>query len=292
MQTSQPVLTEKRILAYRSRAFRTLPGERVKTCDEAVAFVNERGFVFFWPITGIVLPSLWAAVAGDRPVADAHDDPGHVTWSWKDSLLGERRWYYAKVLRKKATMIALDVAPSFYALSENYGSPEEDYLTLYEQGRLTQEARVVYEVLLDEGPLDTVALRKAAHMTSRSSDSRFNRALVDLQADFKILPVGVTQAGAWHYAFAYDIVARHYPDLPEQAHAIRERQAQRKLVDLYFRSVGAAQVRDVARLFGWGARLANRIIDALVEAGALRRGLQMENQAGEWIALAELTDSE
>jgi hypothetical protein len=28
-------------------------------------------------------------------------------------------------------MISLEIAPFFYALSENYGAPEEDYLTLY-----------------------------------------------------------------------------------------------------------------------------------------------------------------
>ncbi len=93
------------------------PPEADQTKEQAVEFVNERGFICFWPVSGITLPSLWAAVAGDRPVADAHDDPGHVTWGWKDSLLGARKWYYAKVLRKKATMIALDVAPYFYVVA-------------------------------------------------------------------------------------------------------------------------------------------------------------------------------
>src|SRR3972149_3105328 len=174
---------------FQAKTFRTAPGLRLNHQDDAVAYANERGFIFFWPIQGITLPSLWVAVAGDRPVADAHDDPGHVSWGWKDSLLGQRAWYYAKVLRKRATIIALDVAPYFYALSENYGSPEEDYLTIYEQGRLTLEAKTIYEALLDKGSLDAVALRKAAHMTSAESDTRFNKALSDLQADFKVVPV-------------------------------------------------------------------------------------------------------
>ena len=274
--------------AYRARTFHMLPGQRLQTQEEAVSFVNERGFVYFWPITGVVMPNLWAAVAGDRPVADAHDDPGHVTWGWKDALLGGQAWYYAKVLRKKATMIAFDLAPYFYALTENYGSYEEDYLTLYEQGRLTQEAKTVYEALLDEGPLDSIALRRAAHLSSQGSDGRFNRALVDLQSDFKILPVGVSDAGAWHYAFNYDIVARHYPHLPDQAHEIGERQARVKLAGTYFRSLGAARPRDVVKLFGWRLPAAERAVDVLVEEGVLCRGLEMENQPGEWVALAEL----
>jgi hypothetical protein len=282
------VLTLERLQDYRAHTFRLFPGVRLKSRDEAIDFVNERGFVFFWPINSILLPSLWTAVAGNRPVADAHDDPGHVTWGWKDEMLGKRRWYYGKVLRKRATMIALAIAPYFYALSENYGSPEDDYLTLYEQGRLTQEAKIVYETILDEGPMDTVALRKATHMTSQESDHRFNRALTDLQSDFKILPVAVTQAGAWRYAFAYDIVARHFPGMVDQAHEIREAEARQKLAELYFRSLGAARLSDLVKLFHWKPAAAQRTIESLVGAGVLKQGVEVLDQPGEWVALAEM----
>jgi hypothetical protein len=268
--------------------FRTRPGERLKDVEEALRFVEERGFIYFWPINTITMPSLWAAAAGDRPVADAHDDPGHVTWGWKDDLLGKQRWYYAKVLRKRATIISLAMAPYFYALSENYGSPEEDYLTLYEQGRLTQEAKTIYEVLLDNGPLDTIALRKNARLVNQDSSARFEKALGDLQADFKILPVGVAKAGGWNYAFIYEITAHHFPELPEQAHNIKESEARRMLAETYFRSVGAAQTRDLTRLFGWNPRQAERVLESLAAAGLIRRGIAMEGQPGDWNLLAEL----
>ena len=129
------MLTLQKLQAYRAVTYRTSDALRIKTKEEAIAHVSDRGFVMFWPIKGIEMPSLWAAVAGDRPVADAHDDPGHVTWGWKDSLLDARRWYYGKILRRKATIISLDIAPFFYALSENYGSPEEDYLYQYRTAR-------------------------------------------------------------------------------------------------------------------------------------------------------------
>lgn len=282
-----PSLPFAAIQDYRRRTFRTDPSSRLKDRDEAVEFVNQRGFVLFWPIKGITYPSLWTAVAGDRPVADEHDDPGHVTWGWKDSLVGSRSWYYAKVLRKKATMISMPVVPYFYALTENYGSPEEDYLTLYEQGRLTQEAKGIYEALLEHGPLDTIALRKAARLSSRDSESRFNKALSDLQADFKILPIAVTDAGAWHYAFAYDITTRHYPEIIDQTRYITERQAQQRLAELYFRSVGAAPLSDLAKLFSWPAAEALRAVDSLTEAGVLTCGIEVEKQPGEWVVLRE-----
>jgi hypothetical protein len=125
-------------------------------------------------------------------------------------------------------------------------------------------------------------------MASRESESRFNRALTSLQTDFKVLPVGVTQAGAWRYAFAYDIVARHYPEIPEQARHISERLARRKLIQQYLLSVGAAQLRDVSKLFQWNLNQVDRATDNLISGGTLVRGLDLEDSPGEWIALAEL----
>ena len=276
------------ILAYRRKTFRLTLDQRLKSQNEAVEFVNQRGFILFWPIKGINFPNLWSAVAGDRPVADAHDDPGHVTWGWKDALLGSDAWYYAKVLRKKSTMIAMDALPYFYALSRNYGSPEEDYLIAYEQGYLTQEAKAIYETLLNQGALDTITLRKAARLSNRENESRFNKALADLQADFKILPIGVAQAGAWRYAFIYDIVTRHYPGIIDQTRFIDERQAYRLLTEKYINSVGAAQVSDVTKLFGWSPDETRHAVDHLVNNGNVCQGIRIENQSGEWIILRDL----
>jgi hypothetical protein len=277
--------------AYRARTFHMPPAPRLEHPDQALDWVNERGFAYFWPIKGINLPSLWVTVAGDRPVADAHDDPGHVTWGWKDAALGKRRWYYAKMLRKKATLISLEIAPYFYALSENYGSPAEDYLIQYEQGRLTLAAKQVYEALLKDGALNTIDLRKAARLSSKQSDAEFNRALETLQADMKILPVGVAEAGAWKYAFIYDIVPRHYPDLPEIARLIGEAEARQKLASLYFRSLGAAQPRDLQKLFGWSPEITQRVLRRLVDTGQLSPGFSIQGLAGETLVYSELVQA-
>ena len=178
--------------------------------------------------------------------------------------------------------------PYFYALSENYGEPDKDYLLQYQEGRLTWEAKTVYETILNEGALDTVSLRKLARMTTKTSDSPFNRALETLQADFKILPVGIAQAGAWKYAFIYECVHRHYPDLLDQARAIRQAEARRRLVELYLRSVGAARVRDISLLFGWTPKEIAQAMEALIQAGVAQEGVTMAERPGEWVVLAEL----
>ncbi len=281
-----PTLDLKKLNSYRARTFRLPPSPRVASPKAALEYVNTRGFVYFWPIKGIDLPSLWIAVAGNRVVADKHDDPGHITWGWKDNALGKKIWYYAKILRGKATMISLEVAPYFYALSENYGSPEEDYLLAYEEGRLTQAAKQVYEALLKEGALNTIDLRRAAKLAN-ARESEFNKALEVLQKDFKILPAGVAEAGAWKYSFIYEIVTRHYPDLAEKARFIGEGKARTKLTELYFNSVGAAQERDVSKLFGWQKELIARTITGLVEKRKLAKA-EHPKQKGEWLALPGL----
>ncbi len=283
-----PALTYERILAHRAVTFRLQPGQQLRSRSEAVQYVDERGFVYFWPIKDVTMPALWTAVAGDRPVADAHDDPGHVTWGWKDQLLPQRRVYYAKVLRRRATMISLAVAPHFYALTENYGEPEHDYLEQYKAGSLSHEAKTVYEVLLKSGPLDTPELRRQARMTARSSDTAFNRAIEFLQADFKVLPVGVAEVGRWKYAFIYECVHRWYPDLLEGARAIRQSEARAHLLALYLRSIGAAQPREADRLFGWARADMEAAQAALVREGVAVRDVGVEGHGDGWLALAAL----
>lgn len=283
-----PTLSQQRLTEYRRETFRKTPALRLKSKEDAVAFVNQRGFVFFWPIKGVLLPSLWTAVAGDRPVADEHDDPGHVTWGWKDELLDKRVWYYSRVLRKRNSIISHQVLPYFYALSPNYGDPDQDYLLQYEQGLLTQESKLVYEALLKEGPLDSISLRRAARLANSESSSRFNKALETLQVEFKVLPTRVAEAGAWRYAFVYDLTHRYYPDLVEQSGSITEPVARQQLLADYFRSLGAAMPRDAGKLFAWRPDDLNRTFQALFSQGVLVDAVSMEDDKDLVVALKEL----
>jgi hypothetical protein len=275
-----------RLKAHRAHSFHLTPAKPISNPAQALDFVNERGFIFFWPITNVDLPSLWTAVSGDRPVADEHDDPGHITWGWKDDSLDKKIWYYGKILHRKATFISLKIAPYFYALSDNYGSPEQDHLIAYQEGRLTLAAKQIYDALLEHGSLNTLDLRKEARLQN-AKESEFNRAVEDLQRDFKILPVGIAEAGAWHYAYRYELTARHFPELAEQARVIGESEARQKLAELYLLSIGAAQKRDLAKIFGWPPELVKRTADKLVHAGKLAEAGHPK-EAGTWLALPEL----
>jgi hypothetical protein len=276
--------------SYRAQTYRTQPGQRLASPDEAVEFVNKRGFIFFWPIKGTDFPSLWTATAGDRPVADEHDDPGHMTWGWKDQLLGKKRWYYGRVLRQRNAMISLEALPYFYVLSPNLGDPDEDYQTQYLEGTITAEAKSVFEALLKEGPLDTISLRKAARLSSSGSDGRFNKALNDLQMEFKLLPTGISEAGAWHYAFIYDLTHRHFPELISQAGHIYESAARQKLALWFYDSLGAAPKNLLGRFFGWKSEDAERTLHALIESGQVVAG-EYPGLPQAWIGLPHLAET-
>lgn len=262
-----PRVTPGRLRAYRARTFRTAPGARLKTRRDALAFVRRRGFVFFWTIQGIDFPSLWTAAAGDRPVSDQHDDPAHVTWRWKDSLLGERRWYYGKLLRGKSTMVSLEDLPYFYALSERVGDVD-DYLLGYDAGRLTREARVIADVLATQGAQHTVALRRLAHLSSDGAKSRFDKAITDLQRGLWVVPIGVAEAGAWRYAFIYELFERWFPNVIDSARMITRTDAEEHVARRWLDSVGAAPPKDLQRLLGWNRDRAEAALDRLGQSGS------------------------
>ncbi len=268
-------LTAKQIETFRAQVARRTPRLRVQTRAAAEKFVRETGFCFFWPIKGIDMPNLFHAIAGRvRDVPNEHDDPDiGKCWNWKDEALGQRKWYYGKLLAKRATLVSLEFLPYFYALSPNYGD-EADYLQEYKDGLLTREARDVYEALYEKGALDTVRLRREARMSANNAKARFERALVELQVAMKVLPVGVAEAGAWHYAFVYELVTRHFPQVAANARAIGRADARARLVAQFVDNVVAATPADIARAFGvlkWTPRELERTAETLVESGRAER---------------------
>jgi hypothetical protein len=254
--------------------YRRTPARRLHTVEEARGFVDEVGFCHFWPIKGIETPNLFHAIAGRvRPVPMEHGDPDiSKCWGWKDDSLDKRWWYYGKLLRRRATLVSLEMLPYFYALSENYGSLD-DYLQEYEDGLMTAEAKAIYEAILEHGPLDTVRLRREARMSAESAKSRFDRALVELQVGLKVVPTGVAEAGAWNYAFIYELFQRWFPEIPGQARGIKRGEARRVLVQRYLDNVVAADRKMIAKVFHvlkWTSRELDRTIAALLEEGAIQ----------------------
>lgn len=87
------------------------------------------------------------------------------------------------------------------------------------------------------------------HLSSPQTEAKFNRAIADLQAGCKILPTAITEAGAWRYAYQYDIVIRYYPEILEKARLLKEDMARFHIIDLFYTSLGSASFKEVKYRF-------------------------------------------
>ncbi|NLG27538.1 MAG: hypothetical protein GX557_06480 [Chloroflexi bacterium] len=272
----QPTLVE--IQALRDERYHCTPALRLHTEEDAVAFVDEIGFCFLFGDQSIEMPSLWAAVCGvHRPVPVPHDDADlGRTWDWKDTLPARGLVHYGKLLRRKPMLVSLALLPTFYALSPNYGELD-DYLERYAEGRLSHDAKLIYEVLLAEGPLATTHLRQLAGLPGGGTNARrFDHALTELQVELRIVKSGISDANRWGYAYVYDLFLRRYPDVPERARRIGTGEAMETLLMRYLRNVVAVPESAAKRLFDWEPFEWEPLLARLAERGALRRQVEIE----------------
>jgi hypothetical protein len=255
----------------------------VRTEAEALDYLNDVGLCLLFSAKNIELPTLWGALCGeDRPLPNHHDDHElGLAWRWKDTLPVAGKVLYGKFLRKRPVFVSLDLAPHLYALSPNYGDPAEDYLRDYLDGRLSVEAKQVYEALLEQGALPTNRLRREAGLSGKSNASRFDRALAELQMDLRIAKVAISDANRWNYCYVYDLLPRHFPEVVEAAAAISEPQARETILLRYLRTVVAATPHQVCRLFGWELGDLDRLADRLSGEGRLHRDVRIEGLGGE-----------
>jgi uncharacterized protein YcaQ len=158
----------------------------------------------------------------------------------------------------------------------------------YEEGKLTQECKLIYEALIKEGALDTLSLKKAARLSNTTAEMRFNKAVEQLQVELKILPVGIAEVGAWKYAYIYDLTHRHFPWLVEKSGSITEQAARDTIVEAYFRSVGAVQSKDLSKLFQWTGMMIDKILARLLEKGFISGEQEIDNLQGRFYVLKEL----
>jgi len=278
--------TRQALQALRDVRYHRTPELRLRSEEQALAFIDEVGFCYLFGDRDVEIPTLFAAITGGRSEME-HDDPAvGLAWTWKDSLPARGAVLYGRLLRGKPTLVSLGLVPFFYALSPNYGD-EDDYLVQYEEGRLSVEARNVYEALLKEGALSTSRLRQVAGISGGGANARrFDRALAELQAELKIVKVSTSDANRWGYAYVYDLFTRRFPDVPEAARAISTDHAMATLLERYLANVVAVGEGAARRLFRWDAWEWERTIARMRSAGLLADDVHIEGVAGPCLALA------
>lgn len=120
-----------------------------------------------------------------------------------------------------------------------------------------------------------------------AGSGRFDRALAELQMDFRIAKVAISDANRWSYCYVYDLLPRHLPDVVQAARAITGRQARETILLCYLRTVIAARSEQVSRLFGWLPGDVERLVARLADAGQVHTRMPIEGLKGEYLVTAD-----
>jgi len=272
------ILTLTQLEQRRARNFRRCDGRRVRTEDEALAFINEAGFVSLMGLAETEFPSL--QMADDREDWSDYQQrtlKAQWWWAWKQTLPGRKACYYAKILRGRGTFISWRMFPYFHAAYATGRDIEDDYRL----GLVPRADKRVMDLLAERGPMDTHALRLAFAPRSRENTRQLERALARLQASFRVCCAGGSLEGWTLHRWA--VVERWVPPrVMARASSLGREQAMAEIVVRYLRTVVAASPADIAWLFGWERGLVQRLVHALLAAGRLREA-EIEGLEGRFL---------
>ena len=232
------------------------PATRVRTIAQAAAFINRVGFCLLFPIKGLRLPNLWAAVKGKSPrnfdLIAAWDADTERLWRWKDELPRRRLAYSGRYFRGRKSLLSLTFLPCFYRLEGNHGTADE-YERLYREGGLSADAHAVSARLYKHGPQAALELRYALGWTDKRGNRRFKRALGELQQRLLIVHWGTkAETAAWE-SVVYELTPRAFPRAVRAALKLAPEEARRRIAGQYRRLNPAATPADFRRLFGWSS---------------------------------------
>ncbi|HKV03959.1 MAG TPA: hypothetical protein VJO53_02505 [Candidatus Acidoferrales bacterium] len=237
----------------------------ILTIGEARKYIDAAGFCMLFPVANVPLPSLYCAVTGRSPSAGIiFNKRFEMLWRWKDDLPRRRRACYAKYFRARGTLISLRHLPYFLAMRETAVAPS-DHARFYSEGRIRDDARVIWKTLEERGPLATLELRHLCRMETKAGNVRFKRAIRDLQCLLVVSHFGSEQeTGAWASG-RFELTCRVFPTQIAAAREIAPAEARASLAAKFIEWHPDATVSQLASLFGWSR-------DEAVEARAAAPG--------------------
>ena len=250
------------IEVYRDHTWRRDPERRVENVYLAERFVEEAGFCSVLTDSRHVGPSLYVAVCGRR---DAHlprnvqkDPETSLAWTIKDEVMRRGKCFYGSVLKGRATFIAPRLLPFFTAL---WGIRRND-----EKRALSKDAQVILKVLRHEWEMGSRDLRVASGIPERA---RFNRAMIQLQRTFKIIPIDALYEPTFTYIWSTS--ESRFQDYLREAQSIEREQALIEIARAYLTGAGMTLRGELARITGLGSPEAGLGNWGLVDEGFAER---------------------
>jgi hypothetical protein len=223
----------------------------VRTRADALRFIDATGFCVLFPLTRIPLPSLYYACARrDIQLGPGWDKHCQMIWDWKDELPHRRRAYYSKCLRGRGMFVSLKLLPHFLAMRRSAVSPC-DHERFYSDGRISPDARAIWQALEEHGPLATLELRHACKMETTSGNVRFKRAMLELQCHMVIVYFGSEQETAAWPSSRFELTCRAFPEQAVASRSIRFDAARAAIARAYLNWHPDTPPAVLARLFSW-----------------------------------------
>jgi hypothetical protein len=269
-------VNETRLEKLRDQIYRRTRPRRVRTLQDAARFIDDVGFCLLFASTqNIELPSLFEAVKGRRDVhIEDWDADSDRLWVWKNDLPAAKRAYYGKALASgKPVFISLKMLPYLYAMRAPRDVNEE-----YRHGRTSLQAKRVYDVLRERGPTPAIELKRAAGFERKDGTRRFHQGLDELQRAMVVMPVGaVVESGAWASQI-FGLTARWFTSEIERSERVDLYEARRQVIAKYIKTVVAAKVATIMRLFSMPRADVGAAADELIAKRILKKN-------GEWLVL-------
>jgi hypothetical protein len=258
------------LISARRAALRSLDGHKLATDDQAVRFIDERGFAPLFRLADPPLPSL----------SDADERDGDGAWRWKEVLPEQHRCAYGKFLRGRGFFVSWRLFPAF---CQTYGRPT-DAADDYADALLGRLHWTVLQEITERGPIDSRVLWRALKGRFGGSRGRFEGVLSSLQASFRIMVAGGSLEG-WSL-HRWDLVERVAPpgvldQLP------RPEEAMLALLLQYVSNTVACTAGEAAGFLKWDLAQTRSLAARLVGEGRLSEG-QIAGIAGTWLTTPEL----
>lgn len=276
------MLALKELRRLRAQRWGRVGRSKLQSEEEALRFIDSVGFCLLFRCEGIELPDLTSVTAG------GWEEQFERVWSWRDSLSAAKKVFYGKLFRRRAGFISLGMFPSFYALSENYGEAD-DYLHDCAEGKMGAVARRIYEYVARHGPVASLALREALGLHGQQERYGFQKAILELQEQFRIVKVGTAREGGGEWASdLWELVVRWMPpELIAEGTRMPRKEAMRNIVVQYLRNCVAAREEDISSLFGWDGAETAAAVRGAAEEGVVVTGVEVERLGGKAVMLRE-----
>ena len=234
---------------------------RLRTLEQAAAWVDDVGLALLFPSGDYVLPSLWEAVAGHADVQwGVQDEEGKwvftpetaKVWSWKDDLPSQRLACVGLHVARTTSLVSPALVSSLYALTEESRADLEGL-----ELELAEAAR----------ELGRPATRRELRLLVGADKRLGDRAVNALQRKLVLTNAGLDESGSGWGATLHDLFERRWKRrlqrVPQREDAVAA------LAAAVVRSAGELSAADLAAALRLRRREATETLERLEASGAV-----------------------